>query len=257
MSPFRVPAARVVVTGTARHGKCKRSPSAPMKRIAIVQSNYIPWKGYFDLIGAVDEFVFYDDVQYTRADWRNRNRIKTPQGTQWLSVPVGESVHRLIQDVAIHDPACGRVHWKRLHASYARAPHFSAVAQWLEPLYCDAGWTRLSDVNRRLIEAVSRYLGIATRFRASSDYAVSGDRSERLASLCRQAGATSYLSGPSARSYLDEAVFRRAGIDVCWFGYEGYPVYPQQWGPFVHEVSVLDLLFNCGPESARFMKLSA
>jgi WbqC-like protein family len=225
-----------------------------MKRVAILQSNYIPWKGYFDLIAAVDEFIFYEDVQYTRADWRNRNRIKTPHGAQWLSVPVGDSVHRLIRDVAIRDPDCGKAHWKRLVSNYSRAASFKTVAQWLEPLYCETPWTMLSVINRVLIEAICRFLGITTQLRVSSDYDLSGDRNGRLVSLCRQAGASVYLSGPSARSYIDVAAFRQDGVEVSWFEYAGYPEYPQLWGPFVHEVSVLDLLFNCGPDAMHYMK---
>ena len=226
-----------------------------VKRIAIVQSNYIPWKGYFDLIAAVDEFVFLDDVQYTRADWRNRNRIKTPHGPQWLTIPVGDSVHRTIRQVAVADPECGHAHWKRLAANYSRAAHFEPVAQWLEPLYRETPWVGLSAINQRLIEAICRFLRIATRLVDSSACeSGGGDRNERLAALCRQAGAGVYVSGPSARAYLDPAVFARAGVEVAWFDYAGYPVHPQLWGPFVHEVSILDLLFNCGADAAQYMK---
>ena len=225
-----------------------------MRSVAILQSNYIPWKGYFDLIASVDEFVFYEDVQYTRADWRNRNRIKTPQGVQWLTIPVGESVRRLIRDVEIADPRCGEAHWKRLVANYARSPYFSSVAAWLEPLYREAPWTGLSVVNRRLIEAICGFLGIRTRLALSSTFDLTGDRNERLVSVCKQAGATVYVSGPAAKSYLDVDAFARDGLEVVWFDYGRHAEYPQLWGPFVHEVSIVDLLFNCGPDAPRFLK---
>ena len=212
-----------------------------MKRVAILQSNYIPWKGYFDLVAAVDEFIVYDDVQYTKNDWRNRNRIKTPQGAQWLSIPVGDAIHRPIRDVGIRRPACGREHWQRLVHNYRRAACFDSVAPWLEPLYTDMPWQKLSVVNRTFIEAICRFLHIGTRLTDSSDYCLPHtDRNERLISLCRQAGAGVYVSGPSAQSYLDLPAFERAGIEVSWFDYAGYPSYRQLWGGFVHEVSILD-----------------
>lgn len=224
------------------------------KRVAILQSNYVPWKGYFDLIAAVDEFVFYDEVQYTKNDWRNRNRIKTPQGPQWLTIPVGAHIHRPIDAVEIPVAGCGPAHWQRLAANYARSPHFREVATWLAPLYLERPWTHLSPLNRALITAICRYLDIATLLTDSRDYVGEGGRTERLVSICAAAGATTYLSGPAARAYLDTEPFAQAGIDVAWFDYAGYPAYPQAWGAFVHEVSILDLLFNCGRDARRFMK---
>lgn len=236
-------------TGNAYVGEVRRG-----KSVAIVQSNYIPWKGYFDLIGSVDEFVLYDDVQFTKNDWRNRNRIKTPQGLLWLSVPVGARIDRLIRDVTIDSRAWQRLHWKSLESNYKRAPCFRQTAEWLAPLYQER-YTKLSDVNTKFIRAVCLQLNIGTRISSSGDYGLSGERSERLAELCVHAGATEYVSGPSAKSYLRLEPFRERGVSVRWFDYEGYPSYPQLWGSFVHEVSVLDLLFNCGAEAPRFMKL--
>jgi hypothetical protein len=227
-----------------------------VKKVAIVQSNYIPWKGYFDLIASVDEFVLYDDMQYTRRDWRNRNRIKTPQGPQWLTVPVRASgrYHQTILETEIDGTDWAGDHWRALTLNYRRAPHFEAIAGWLEPIYLGAPHTHLSALNRQLIEAVCAYLGITTVLRNSWDYTLADGKSERLADLVRQAGGTDYVSGPAARDYLDEAVFAERGLRVHWFDYGGYPTYPQLWGDFVHELSVLDLLFHCGPQSARHMK---
>ena len=224
-----------------------------MKRVAVLQSNYVPWKGYFDLISSVDEFVFYDDMQYTRRDWRNRNRIKTPTGLQWLTVPVLTKgrFEQSIRDTCIDGDAWAETHWKALMLNYRRAPAFAATAAWLEPLLRQP-WTHLSMLNRALIEAVCARLGIATRLRCSWDYAAQGGRSERLASICAQAGATVYVSGPAARDYLDEAAFSRRGIAVEWFDYAGYLPYPQLWGAFEPAVSILDLLFNCGADAPRY-----
>jgi len=229
-----------------------------MKRVAIVQSNYIPWKGYFDLIAAVDEFILFDDVQYTRQDWRNRNMIKTPTGIQWISIPVQIRglYSQTIRQTLISNNDWQKQHWRTLTMNYSRAPFFRDTAEWLEPLYQAATFPDLSGVNRHFLRGICDRLGIATPLGSSSDHVLEGDPSERLASICAQAGAGVYLSGPAARAYLDEGAFARRGIVVRWFDYEGYRPYPQLWGPFEHKLSVLDLIFNTGPEARSFMKVS-
>ena len=224
------------------------------KKIAILQSNYIPWRGYFDLIAAVDEFILFDDVQYTKNDWRNRNRIKTPEGAQWITIPVGQGIGRRIRDVELNDNRWQEKHWKMLHANYKRAPHFAAVAAVLEPLWRGRSYTRLSDVNRVLIEAVCTYLGITTTIRASDEFILVEGRSERLVDLCLKTNAECYYSGPAAKKYLDDSLFQSNKIDVIWYDYNGYDEYPQLWGAFEPAVSILDLLFNCGKGSRRFLR---
>lgn len=226
-----------------------------MKKVAISQSNYLPWKGYFDLLATVDEFILYDEVQFTKNDWRNRNKIKTPQGVQWMSVPVGRDLNRRICDVILPDSSWQAKHWKTLECNYRAAAHFLEVASVFEPLYTGRVYSGLSELNRKLIEAAASYLGVQTRLSSSSDYpSLSADRNERLVSLCLQAGAVEYVSGPAAKAYLDTSLFASHGIKVTWYDYSGYRTYPQLWGPFVHEVSILDMLFNCGPQSASYMK---
>lgn len=227
-----------------------------MKRVAIVQSNYIPWKGYFDLIAAVDEFVLYDDMQYTRRDWRNRNQIKTPQGLQWLTVPVRVKGRYLqtIRETEIDDPQFAPRHWRAIEQNYARAPHFAAQAKQFAPLFLDGQFPFLSQWNRALIEAVCGQLGIRTRIRSSSEFALAPGKTERLVDLCEQLGAQEYISGPAARDYIEPDLFERKGVALRWFDYAGYPEYPQLWGAFEHGVTVLDLLFNCGPDAARYMR---
>lgn len=226
------------------------------RSVAIVQSNYIPWKGYFDLIAAVDEFVLYDDMQFTKRDWRNRNLIKTPQGTHWLTVPVRTRgrYHQSIRETEILDGDWAADHWKTLTLNYAKAPFFDEVAGLLAPLYLERSWNRLSDLNRTFLDAMCGYLGIETRLTWSSDYQLPDGRSERLAGICAQARATEYVSGPAARDYLDLAAFAAHGITVRWFDYAGYPEYPQLWGEFVHGVSIVDLAFNCGRGARDYMK---
>lgn len=226
-----------------------------MRRLAIVQSNYIPWKGYFDLIRSVDEFVLFDDVQYTRRDWRNRNVIKTAQGPTWLTIPVQTTGNYLspIKDIVVTDPDWAARHWKTIAAVYGKAACFGWFAERFEPIYTDLSETHLSRINRRLLDAVCAALGIQTRLSWSMDYAMVEGRTERLVGICRQAGADTYLSGPSARDYIDEACFQAAGIDLQYFDYTGYPEYPQLHGPFEHGVSIVDLLCHTGPDAPRFL----
>ena len=225
------------------------------KRIAIVQSGYIPWKGYFDLIGSVDEFVLYDDAQFTRRDWRNRNRIKTADGLKWLTVPVEVrgKYDQAIKDTRISDPFWRERHWKRLYHAYSTAPFFSEFAAQIEEVYQDSLDEHLSQINHRFLTAICRILGIDTKITWSMDYAATGRKSERLLEICRQAGATEYLSGPAAQVYLEETIFEEAGIDIMWMDYDGYPEYDQLYPPFEHHVTVLDLVFHTGTEAPAHM----
>lgn len=225
------------------------------KTVAIVQSNYIPWKGYFDLIRRSDAFVLYDDVQYTRRDWRNRNRIKTPNGLQWLTIPVevkGKYTQE-IREVKIADDRWRDDHWKTLHHAYSRAPFFKSYADRVEALYRGADSEWLSEVNRHFIEGICELLGISTEIRWSSEFSIQAGKSERLLGICRELNATVYLSGPAAKSYLDESLFASAGIGVEWMDYSGYPEYPQLYGPFEHGVTVLDLILNAGPHAGQYL----
>jgi hypothetical protein len=227
------------------------------KRLAVVQSSYIPWKGYFDLINLVDEFVLFDDVQFTRRDWRSRNRIKTPRGAQWLSVPVLSKGRRLqrIDETVVSEPDWGVAHWKAIAQNYAKARHFKDYKDRFERIFLGCRETLLSRINFLLIEEVCGVLGIKTRLTWSSQYPrTSKDKSERLVEFCRATGAGEYLSGPTARAYFDEGPFREAGVAVKWMDYSGYPEYEQLFPPFVHEVSVLDLIFHAGPDAPKYMK---
>jgi hypothetical protein len=233
------------------------SAPAPQKTVAILQSNYIPWKGYFDLIAQCHEFVLYDDVQYTRRDWRNRNKIKTPNGLHWLTIPVQVKgkYFQAIKDTKVSEAGWARTHWKTLCGAYGRAPFFRHCQEVFESFYNGAASEFLSDVNRDLIERVCGLLGIRTRITQSMDYKVEvEDRSERLLEICRRAGATEYLSGPAARDYLDERMFREAGVRVRWMDYSGYPEYPQLYPPFEHGVSVVDLLFSTGASAPGYLE---
>lgn len=227
-----------------------------MKKVAILQSNYIPWKGYFDLIAAVDEFILYDDMQYTRRDWRNRNLIKTPLGSQWLTVPtsVKGKYHQKIVDTTIDTSDWAKNHWKSLQLNYRNAPYFNEIAEWLEPLYLTMNHTHISQLNRQMIERICEFLDIKTVISNSWDYTLVEGKTERLVDLCNQAGGKEYISGPSAKNYIDEDLFIKSDIKLTWFDYSPYPEYPQLWGKFTHEVTILDLLFNCGKDAHLYMR---
>lgn len=225
-----------------------------MKKAAIIQSNYIPWKGYFDVIHDVDLFIFLDDVQYTVRDWRNRNKIKTAQGLRWLTVPVGADRNRLIHEVEIADDGWNTTHWETLKQNYSKSPYFKLYREFFEQVYLGTKWLNLSELNQYLIKKISRdFLGIETEFVDSRELTASGSKQDRLIDLLLKTGADYYLSGPAARDYIDEKGFAEAGIELQYKDYSGYPEYPQLYPPFEHGVTILDLLFNCGPSSAEFI----
>jgi len=223
-----------------------------MKKLAVSQSNYIPWKGYFDMIAAVDKFVILDDVQFTKNDWRNRNIIKTPLGPSWLSIPVGKKINRKIFEVRL-EVSWQEKHWKLIEDNYKKAKYFKDISHWLKPLYLDQEYLSLSEVNFHFINAICSYLRIKTKIYDSRDFTLVDGRSERLIDLCKQLGVAQYFSGPSAKDYIDQELFNESNINICWMNYNDYPIYPQLWGDFEHSLSILDLLFNCGEKSFEYM----
>jgi hypothetical protein len=226
------------------------------KRIAIVQSNYIPWKGYFDLIHLADEFILFDDAQYTRRDWRNRNKIKTPHGPEWLTIPVEVRgrYSQKIKDTVISDPQWNVKHWRAISLNYATARYFSEYKSFLEELYVGSSERYLSEINFRFLRALCSLLGINTKLSWSMDYRLVEGKTERLIDLCKQAGATEYLSGPVAKAYLDEDLFQAAHVKLSYMDYANYREYTQLYPPFDHAVSILDLILNTGPDAQRFLK---
>ena len=227
-------------------------------RISIIQSCYIPWKGFFDLIGRCDEYVIFDSAQYAKRHWHNRNRIKTANGVEWLTIPVitkGRFEQR-IDEVEIEKPWADK-HWRTLELSYKRAPFFEqlapAVRAWYERADREA---RLTDVNAIFMMGIAKLLGLRTRMVRDRAYPGMGPKTERLLGIALAAGADHYLSGPSARGYFDESMFQTAGVMPEWMSYEGYPEYKQLHGAFEHGVTALDLLFNTGSDAARYLKRS-
>jgi hypothetical protein len=214
--------------------------------VVVLQSNYVPWRGYFDLIRRADDFVFYDTVQFTKNDWRNRNRIVTQTGPVWLTVPVATSGQfgQTIETVSVSDPRWPSRHLKTLQSALGSAPCFrSQLKPRLDDWFAAAAeMHRLSAINQYLVAQLMQLLGIATRLHDAADLPQKGDRTGRLVSICQSLGATRYLSGPSARSYLDETQFLAAGIAVEWMAYPAYPAYRQMDGGYEAGISILDCL---------------
>ncbi|MBD1878321.1 WbqC family protein [Coleofasciculus sp. FACHB-T130] len=226
------------------------------KKVAIVQSNYIPWKGYFDLINSVDEFILYDDMQYTRRDWRNRNKIKTPKGTEWLTIPVevkGKYFQK-INETNISESSWNQKHLKSLFHNYSKAKCFDKYIDRFKNMYLKAQMSKLSDINHFFIIKICNLLEIETKITWSSNYQLLEGKSERLLSLCQQAGASQYISGPAAHDYLNIEIFDSAGVEVIFYDYTGYPEYKQLFPPFDHYVSIIDLILNEGENAKKFMK---
>lgn len=225
----------------------------PVTTVGCIQSSYIPWRGYFDLIRRSDVFVFHDDIQYTKQDWRNRNRIKTAAGLAWLSIPVrGSTTRGVIDEVEIDNARdWGRKHWRTIKTYYGNAPFFSRNAEFFEDTLTQR-WNRLSDLNIYLIARICETLGITTHFVNSRSLDLTGRKTDRLIQICRACDATRYLSGPSARNYIEPDKFAAIGVEIEYMVYD-YPPYPQQFGPFVEGASIIDLLFNCGPTSIDFI----
>ena len=228
-------------------------------RVGIIQSCYIPWRGFFDFIDSVELFILFDDVQYPYGrSWRSRNQVKTATGRRWLTVPVASGSSGMPIDQVIigkTDKPWDQLHRRLLTESLAEAPYFKeALDLWEDAV--TANEVYLSKLNERLIRGVCRYLQITTPIVQARDYGVQGEKTARLINLLTTVGATSYLSGPAAKAYLDEDAFRQAGIGLSYKSYS-YDPYPQQWEGFEGAVTILDLIANCGPEASNYIRSSS
>lgn len=224
-------------------------------KIIITQSNYIPWKGYFDNIQQADVLVIFDDMQYTRRDWRNRNYIKTPQGLQWLTIPVDVKgkYFQKINETKISDKAWANDHLKQLKQNYSKSTFFKEQILWVESLYETVSTKDyLTEVNTYFIQEICNFLNIKTKIIDSRQFELQEDKTGRLVDVCKALHATEYLTGPAAKSYMDESQFEKENIKLTYLSYEGYPEYPQLYPPFQHGVSILDVIFNCGNESNKY-----
>lgn len=216
-------------------------------KVGVWQSNYIPWKGYFDYINEVDVFCFYDEVQYIKNDWRNRNRIFGNDGLFWITIPVDKKYTKLkISDVSIDNKNILNTHFKSMEQSYAKAPYKNQILDLLSPYYLDYQPSTLSELNQVLIKTISQYIGITTKFVNSKNYELKNTRLDRLIHLLSQLETTSYLSGLNAKNYIvgNELLFENRGIKVEWKKYGPYLKYERNGVMFDDYVSIIDLLMN-------------
>ena len=228
-----------------------------MKKIAIIQSNYIPWRGYFEIMDMAHEFVFYDSVQYTKRDWRNRNKIKTPEGIKWLTIPVEVrgKYYQKIRDVKIADKNWGQNHWNKIVHSYRKARYFEDYKEFFEEEYLNSSEEYLSRINYKFIKIINKILNIKTKLTYDSEYDFKYlNKTERLVSICKALNASEYISGKAALNYIDESLFEKENIKISWMDYSGYTEYSQLYPPFEHKVSIIDLIFNEGPNAKKIFK---
>lgn len=230
-----------------------------MKKVFISQSNYIPWIGYFDAINSADEFVVLDNVQYTKNDWRNRNRINTADGIKWLSVPVYTKGRfpQKIKEAKICNHFWAKKHLKALQFNYSKSPFFKDVFPLFEELYLSKKYTHLSELNYDLILLLCKLLGIKTKITRAEVYGWEGkNKTEAIINICKKTGATTYLSGPAAKAYLNEGLFEAAGIQLHYIDYAYTKFFPDVFPASQENVSVVDLLFNKGTELKKYFILN-
>jgi hypothetical protein len=226
-----------------------------LNTVGIIQPNYIPWRGYFDFIHEVDVFVFLDDVQFTRRDWRTRNKIKLADGkTRWLTVPVQGGRYQAICDVRIdNSQKWARKHWEALRHSYGKTPYFARYRESLEALYAPGRFERLVDLNDALTRQICEWLGLSPSFVHSTSLEVDGEKDDRLLAIVQELDGHAYLSGPVAQDYIRPELWAEAGVELRYKDYAGYPEYPQISEPFEPAVTVLDLLFMVGDDAPSYI----
>jgi hypothetical protein len=224
-------------------------------RVTILQPSYLPWLGFFEQMSRSDKFVLLDDVQYTRRDWRNRNKVRVKEGWAWLTVPVQQK--NLFSQSLLETRIDNSVSWRRKHLQslrqhYCKAPYFENYFPRCEQLY-EKDWTFLFDLCLETINFLKEEIGIDTPLLRSSEMKTSGTKADKLLSICGELGATHYLSGESASDYISEEEFSSRGVELEYQQYE-HPVYLQRYSGFVPHLSAIDLLFNCGKQSLEILK---
>ena len=218
-----------------------------------MQPSYIPWIGYFEQILNVDVFIFYDDVQYTKNDWRNRNKIKTHGGSSWLSIPVNSSIKQNINEIFVDDTKKWRVkHLKSIKQYYSKSKYFKEIYHILEK-GIKSDTASLSSISINIIKDITKYLEINTKFYLSSDLNIVGDKNTRLINICKHFNASTYYSGLSAKKYVNAKLFYENNIDLAFQNYK-HPKYTQLYGDFLPYLSIIDLLFNYGKNSLKIIK---
>jgi hypothetical protein len=229
------------------------------KKIAISQSNYIPWRGYFDLINSVDEFIFFDEVQFTRRDWRNRNKILINNKSTWLTIPLENkgNYSEIISNMKVFDGNWKIRHIEIIKKNYSKAKYFQDIFFLVNKLYQQINSFYLSEINQFLIKEICFLLNIKTKFKKSSEFKIFNNRNydatERLVDLCYQSGCSTYITGPAAKNYLRVDEFKKKDISVIWFDYKDSKIYNQFDKNFIKDLSILDCLFHCNLEKKFFL----
>ena len=228
-----------------------------MTKVAIIQSNFMPWKGYFDIISSVDYFVFFDTCQYTRRDWRNRNKIKVVNGDSWISVPVQvkNKFDQKINETLVSDSNWAQKIWNKVEYNYKNAPFYSYVKENLyENVMKKIDSPFLSVINQTLIEIIAKeFLHISTEFRKAEDFNIVDDKNMRLINIVKELEGTEYISGEAAKSYIQNDLFDSNNIKLTYMEYNGYEEYEQLSGEFDHFVSIIDLLMMKGPDAKNYL----
>jgi len=231
-----------------------------LKRVTLLQSNYLPWRGYFDFMAKSDEFIVYDSCQYTVNDWRNRNQVKTRDGVRWITVPVitkGRFGQR-IADAEVVDHRWIKTHFSTIAAALGKAEHGKQTLELLGECYDVSAKTQsLHEINVRFLEAIHESFGFECRLTDDSEYGIETiadlSPSAKVAELVRRAGGTRYLTGPRGLDYLDPADFATREIAIDVLDYSSLGPYPQLHGEFVDHLSVIDLLANVGSEAGSYL----
>ncbi len=224
--------------------------------VAIHQPNYIPWLGFFHKIAQSDIFVSLDNVPFTKNGFQNRNRIKTPNGAMWLTVPVftKNRLGQSTRDVEINNNVnWQKKHWHSISQNYSKAPYFKMFSEFFQRVYTVQGFSRLVDLNEAIIKFIIETIDIETKITKASSIHVYGEGTKLLVEICKAVGADTYLSGPSGMKYLEGEGFKDEGILVIYDNFQ-HPIYDQLFGPFLPKLSIIDLMFNCGPRSLDILR---
>ena len=225
-------------------------------KIIITQSNYIPWKGYFTTMRQATHFVVYDNVQYTKRDWRNRNKIITPSGPCWLSIPIHikGKYHQKINEAKISNDKWNIDHWNKIKQNYKKAPFYKEYSKHFESLYLKDlnGLVYLTDINIIILKKCVDLLDINIEIIDSRYFNILGGKTEKLVNICNDLNAVEYFTGPAAKNYIDEDLFAKNNIKLSFYDLDNFPEYSQMWNDFDHKVSILDMFFNLGDETRNY-----
>jgi hypothetical protein len=224
-------------------------------KVIITQSNYIPWKGYFSTMRHATHIVLYDDAQYTRRDWRNRNKIITPNGPSWLSIPIDVKgkFHQKVNEAKVKDKGWALDHWNKICQNYKKSDNFQQYSKEFETLYTETlkECEFLTDINRQMLQKCIELLDINIEILDSRDFEIHGGKTGKLINICKDLGADEYFTGPAAKGYIDEEMFVENDIKLSYYNLDNFPIYKQLWDGFDHNVSILDMFFNLGDKTKR------